>query len=88
MRPLHLVLASTLLTTLAWAGDPVPTAEEEEIVYSRVTEHIFDGVNVSAGVVGPSGQLVIEPKRLVFPPAFRLREDFNAEMEASVKTVR
>lgn len=89
MRHLGFAMALTLFTTAAMAADPEDlTLPEEGVIYEKVTEHIFDGVDVNAGVIGPGGAIFIEPKRLEFSPAFRMREHFAVEMRKSIDHVK
>jgi hypothetical protein len=91
MRALGIVALSTLFSASAMAAsgaDPNDVIDDaslpDEVIYAKVTEHKFDEVNVNAASDGPSIGLVLEPRRLVFPPAFRLREHFAVEMRQSV----
>lgn len=74
------------LLSTASAQDLEP--REELVRYAEKTEITFDELDVEGKVQGPSGELVNARPKLVTPPLFRVRTDFQPEMVASVDTVK
>lgn len=63
-------------------------SETREVVYQKRTEIDFDDVDVSGELKKPSGALVLDQRRAEFNPLLRFREDFDAEMRASIDEVK
>ena len=79
------ILLLTLLSTSAWAGDPV---EEPKVVYKEKTEIDFEGLEIEGELIKPQGALVLERQRAAFNPLIKLRTDFDYEMTRSVEEVK
>lgn len=83
-----------VLVALPLAFSAVALAQEEEAqpprhtVHQKATEIDFEAVDVDAALIRPSIQLVEEARREKFGSLFGLRENFNAEMDASVDDVK
>jgi hypothetical protein len=69
----------------AWAQDE---DDNRKVVYKQKTEIDFEGLDVSGELVKPQSALVLDRKKASFNPLIRLREEFNAEMEASIDEVK
>lgn len=86
-------LAATALPAFAQAEDvdtdTVERIEEDrETRYRDVTKIEFDGQEVVAGIVKPTGIAFNERPKADFNPLIELRADFNAEMDRSLSHIR
>ncbi len=73
-----------LLMSLAFADEP---EKEPKVVYKDRTEIDFEAIEIEGELVKPQGNLILERNRAVFNPLIKLREDFNHEMQQSVKEI-
>jgi len=87
------VLAAALFAAPAFAQDPpattVETLEDGTQVQRPGVQRIdFNEVDVNATADRPSVDLIGARTSAVFAPMIKVRHDFNAEMEASVRSVK
>ncbi len=64
------------------------TAEEPNVVYKEKTEIDFEEVNVEGKMKKPIGDIILESQRAQFNPLVVLRENFEYEMQLSVKQIK
>ena len=74
------------LSSSAFAQDDADAGRQ--IKYKERTEIDFEGVDVTGELVKPAGALLIDRRKAQFNPLFRLRQDFNDEMKASIDEVK
>jgi len=81
-----------IFASLALAQSPVTENLPEEgsapVMYERVAEHTFDGLQVKGAVKRPDGLVAIERRRAVFNPLIQLRINFDDALAASVEDVQ
>ncbi len=83
---LFALLLIPALSTSAFAQE---TDDSGRVIkYKARTEIDFEGVDVTGELVKPRGTLLLDRKKANFNPLIRLREDFNAEMKASIDEVK
>lgn len=85
--PLFALLLIPALSVPAFAQDSTDDSGRV-IKYKARTEIDFEGVDVTGELVKPQGTLLLDRKKANFNPLIRLREDFNAEMKASIDEVK
>ena len=75
---------------LAQEALPLPGGDDlpDDVRYADRTEIDFETVDVRAGIVGPDGKIVRERPKAKFNPLIRVRDDFRAEMNASIDAVK
>ncbi|MCP4807774.1 MAG: hypothetical protein GY913_09565 [Proteobacteria bacterium] len=78
------MLLSLIATT--FAQDPAENTDEP--LYAAETHIEFGYTRVDGKLVGPNGQIFVEPAKLVFTPMIKLRINFDEEMDASVAQVK
>ncbi|MEQ1506003.1 MAG: hypothetical protein ABMB14_27475 [Myxococcota bacterium] len=80
------------LAAVAWGGDrpadEVDEATGRPIRYRERTEVEFEGLKVDGEVIGPGTSLLTERPRPLFNPLIHLREDWNAELKASIDEIK
>ena len=72
-----------LLLTLAQE-----TEEQPIVKYQKETVIDFEGIELEGELVRPQGNLILERKRAVFNPLIKLRQNFDTEMEQSIKEIQ
>ena len=91
-RPLLALLALLALPAVALAqsdeAEPTPAATEPNIQYKAITDIDFGVQRVDASMLKPYGQFVGGLPQREKTPLVTLKPDFNAEMRASVDSVR
>ena len=80
-----ILIAALLFAQPAKAGDK---EEDRKVVYKQRTEIDFEGLNVEAILLKPTGSLVIERKQASFNPLINLLKDFNDQIEQSVQEIK
>ena len=81
-----LLLPLILLSSVALAQEA--PASEAKVIYADRTELDFEGVDVFGQVVGPAMKLVVAQRKADFHPLIRLRTNFDAELQESVREVQ
>lgn len=81
------MLLSWVIAASAPAQETEP-ASGRKIKYKERTEITFEGLDVAGTTVGPAFVNVSDVSRPRFNPLIRLREAFEAEMNASVDEVK
>jgi hypothetical protein len=64
------------------------TADEPNVVYKERTEIDFEDVEVEGQLKKPVGDMILESQRARFNPLVVLRENFEYEMQLSVKQIK
>jgi len=91
-----LILLALPAVSLAQSTEDAATNDTEEVdadtgrrvLRQRVTEVDFDGLDVNAPLVKPSGVLVSERRRASFNSLISLRANFDAEVDASIDDMK
>ena len=81
-------LSLATLFFVTTAGPALAQAEQDKVIYKKVTEIDMTGIEVQATVEKPLGAVVNETRRPQFNPMIKLRKNFDAEVEQSVEVVR
>ena len=81
-------LARATFFFVTTAGAALAQAEQDKVIYKKITELDMTGIDVQATVEKPLGAVVNETRRPQFNPMSKLRMDFDAEVEQSVEVVR
>ena len=60
----------------------------ERIIYKQRTEINFDGVDIQGELVKPQGTLLLDRRSASFNPLIKLRENWNLEIQESIRMIR
>lgn len=85
-----MIRLSSMLVLLA-AASPALAQDDEEgrnVKYKDRTEIDFEAVDVTGELVKPQGSLINDRRKASFNPLITLREEFNAEMKASISEIQ
>ena len=81
----------TLIILALFLAQPANAKDEQEdrkIQYKQKTEIDFEGLDVNAALIKPSGSLVLERKQASFNPLIKLRTNFNEEIDKSTDEIK
>ena len=77
-----------IISTLMYSSVSLADDEKPEVIYKKKTEIDFEALELEGELIKPQGNLILERKRAVFNPLIRLRENFNSEIQQSVKEIQ